>query len=251
MGAIVNIVTRSGTNQFHGSGYYFGRNDALNATDYFNNLNGQKKDVLRRNDFGYNIGGPIMKDKLFFFWSQEWNREKRGKLRSANVPTALEKTGDFSELRPGCENTPGLDTNGDGTKDQFYTSVPVDQRSPTGLLIAQIFPDPNTANPVNCNNWNVSLAAPIYWRQESVRGDYKIGKTWSLFGRFTQDHWSQPAPSTLGFWGDDRYPSVESNWIQPGYQATVKLTKLIGNSAVNDFQISYAANRITGTVAGD
>ena len=244
MGAIVNIVTRGGTNQFHGGAYYFGRNDILNATDFFNNLNGAKKDVLRRNDWGYNIGGPIVKDKLFFFFSEEWNRELRGKLRSANVPTAAEKTGDFSELRPPeCEHTPQI--NG-----ADVTAVPAGEFSNTGLLIAQLFPDPNTANPVNCNNWNVSLTAPIYWRQESVRADYKLGKTWSLFGRYTQDHWSQPAPSTLGFWGDDRYPSVESNWIQPGYQATVKLTKLLGSSAVNDFQISYAANRITVTVGG-
>jgi len=54
---------------------------------------------LRRNDYGYNLGGPVVKDKLFFFWSQEWNRELRGAARSANVPTALEKTGDFSQLR--------------------------------------------------------------------------------------------------------------------------------------------------------
>jgi hypothetical protein len=243
MGAIVNIVTRGGTNQFHGGAYYFGRNDILNATDFFNNLNGAKKDVLRRNDWGYNIGGPIVKDKLFFFWSEEWNRELRGKLRSANVPTALEKTGDFSQLRAGCENAPQI---GGVTQ----TAVPAGQFSNTGLLIAQLFPDPNTDNPVNCNNWNVSLTAPIFWRQESVRADYKLGKTWSILGRYTQDHWSQPAPSTLGFWGDDKYPSVESNWIQPGYQATVKLTKLLGTSAVNDFQVSYAANRITVTVGG-
>src|SRR6266436_4745310 len=107
MGAIINIVTKGGTNQFHGGAFYFGRNDVLNASDYFNNLNGIKKDVLRRNDWGYNVGGPIVRDKLFFFWSQEWNRELRGVARAANVPTVAEKAGDFSNLRPGgCENTP-------------------------------------------------------------------------------------------------------------------------------------------------
>src|SRR6266849_3635261 len=111
MGAVVNIVTRGGTNKFHGGAYYFGRNDILNATDFFNNLNGAKKDVLRRNDWGYNVGGPIMKDKLFFFFSEEWNRELRGKARAASVPTVLEKTGNFSEIRAGtarvgCENIP-------------------------------------------------------------------------------------------------------------------------------------------------
>ena len=244
MGAVINIVTKGGTNQFHGGLFYFGRNDALNATDFFNNLNGAKKDKLRRNDFGYNIGGPVVKDKLFFFWSQEWNRELRGKLRSANVPTVAEKGGDFSQLRTGCENTPMI-----GGEPQ--TSVPEGEFSNTGSLLVQLFPDPNTSSPVNCNNWNVSLAAPIYWRQENIRADYKLGKSWSIFGRYTQDHWSQPAPSTLGFWGDDRYPSVESNWLQPGYQATVKVTKLFGSTAVNDFQVSYAANRISVTVGGD
>ena len=64
-------------------------------------------------------------------------------------------------------------------------------------------------------------------------------------GRYTHDSWSQPFPSTLGFWGDDLYPSVESSWIQPGTQATIKVTRLFGSNTVNDFQFSYAANRIT------
>ncbi len=252
MGAIVNIITRGGTNKFHGGVYYFGRNDKLNATDYFNNLHGVPKDVLRRNDFGYNLGGPIVKDRLFFFWSQEWNRELRGKQRSANVPTAAEKAGDFSTLRvasdgSSCENAPTDPVSGN-----VLDSVPT--ISPAGEKIVQIFPDPNLSpsqvNPGDCANWAVSLTSPIYWRQESIRMDYRLGGGWSLFGRYTQDHWSQPYPSTLGFWGDDPYPSVESSWIQPGYQATIKLTKVFGSTAVNDFQISYAANRITADRAG-
>jgi hypothetical protein len=243
MGAIINIVTRGGTNEFHGGAYYFGRNDALNATDYFNNLNHAHKNKLRRNDWGYNIGGPIVKDKLFFFWSQEWNHEIRGALRSANVPTVLEKQGNFSQLRTGCENAPML--NG-----VTYTAVPAGQTSNFGAALVSMFPDPNQSNPVNCNNWVQSENAPIYWREENIRMDYKLGKTWSIFGRYTQDHWSQPFPSTLGFWGDDRYPSIETSWAQPGYQATVKLTKLIGASSVNDFQFSYAANRIIATRSG-
>ena len=126
------------------------------------------------------------------------------------------------------------------------SASPVGSISPTGQLLVNLFPDPNIANPSDCHhNWSQSLASPIYWREENIRGDYKLGKTWSLFGRYTQDHWNQPSPSTLGYWGDDNYPSVDPNWVQPGYQATVKLTKLIGNTAVNDFQISYASNRIT------
>jgi hypothetical protein len=243
MGAVINIVTRGGTNQFHGGAFYFGRNDALNATDYFNNLNHAAKNKLRRNDWGYNFGGPIVKDKLFFFWSQEWNHEIRGALRSANVPTVAEKQGDFSALRTGCENTPTIGG-------AAVTAVPAGQTSNFGSLLVSMFPDPNVSSPVNCQNWVQSENAPIYWREENIRVDYKLGKTWSIFGRYTQDHWSQPFPSTLGFWGDDRYPSIETSWSQPGYQATVKITKLIGSSAVNDFQVSYAANKINATRAG-
>ena len=249
-GAVINIITRGGTNQFHGGGYYFGRNDALNATDFFNSLNGIKKDKLRRNDFGYNVGGPIVKDKLFFFWSQEWNRELRGKARSATVPTAAEQTGDFTNQRT------DLDNNGnrcDPVPINPVTKLPlttVPTISPVGQLIVNILPTPNVANPVNCQNWAVSLTAPIYWREESVRGDYRIAPSWTLTGRFTQDHWSQPVPSTLGFWGDDKYPSVEGGWLQPGYQGMLKLTKVFGSSAVNDFQVSYSANRITVTRGG-
>ncbi|OLB21134.1 MAG: hypothetical protein AUH15_09880 [Acidobacteriales bacterium 13_2_20CM_55_8] len=244
MGAIVNIVTKGGTNQFHGGAFYFGRNDVLNATDYFNNLNGIKKDVLRRNDWGYDLGGPVVRDRLFFFWSEEWNRELRGKARAANVPTVAEKAGDFSNPRPAaCENAPTIGGS-------VVTAVPAGQSSPLGQLLVQMFPDPNISNPVNCKNWAESLTAPIFWRQENLRVDYKLGKTWSVFGRYTQDHWSQPYPSTLGFWGDDRYPSIETSWIQPGYQATIKLTKLLGSTAVNDFQISYAANRILAQRGG-
>jgi hypothetical protein len=250
MGAIVNIITRGGTNQFHGNAFYSGRNDVLNATDYFNTLQGASKDVLRRNDWGYTIGGPIKKDKLFFFWSEEWNRELRGKERDANVPTVAEKGGDFTNLRfdqngNPCENDP--------TAAGATAIVPANQRSAAGALLVQLFPDPNIPQaqvPSNCSNWAVSITAPIYWREENIRGDYKITNTLSVFARYTHDAWSQPFPSTLGFWGDDLYPSVESSWIQPGQQATVKLTKLLGTTAVNDFQVSYAANRITAARAG-
>jgi hypothetical protein len=247
MGAIVNIVTKGGTNQFHGGAFYFGRNDVLNATDYFNNLSGIPKDKLRRNDFGYDLGGPVVKDKLWFFWSQEWNRELRGAERHANVPTVEEKAGHFDPLNLRKDVNGNLCEAAPSQPD----SVLVDDPSPTGQLLVSLFPDPNIANPPDCqHNWSVSLTSPIYWREENVRIDYKLGKTWNIMGRYTQDHWNQPSPSTLGYWGDDNYPSVDPNWIQPGYQATVKLTKLLGNTAVNDFQVSYAANRITVSSGG-
>src|SRR5215472_14258119 len=91
-GAQINIVTKGGSNLYHGDVYYFGRNDALNAKNFFlGECAGQpgcNKQELRRNDFGYTFGGPIKKEKLFFFWSQEWNRQILGRVHHHGVPTA-------------------------------------------------------------------------------------------------------------------------------------------------------------------
>ena len=81
MGAIINLVTRSGSNQFHGGAFYFGRNDLLNATDYFNNLNAIPKDVLRRNDWGYTFGGDTRTVDVHIRWLREKIEEEPGSPR--------------------------------------------------------------------------------------------------------------------------------------------------------------------------
>src|SRR3569832_2003365 len=96
-GSVISIVTKRGSNQFHGSVFYSGRNDALSAVDYFTKQQGSAKVPLRRNDYGFTIGGPVKNDKLFIFVSEEWNKEKRGIPGQAScVPTAAERAGDFS-----------------------------------------------------------------------------------------------------------------------------------------------------------
>src|SRR5216683_1475449 len=106
-GGQINIVTKGGSNQYHGDVYYFGRNDKLNAKDFFllpvsscNSPNDPscRKNMLRRNDFGETLGGPIKKDKVYFFWSQEWNRERRGRVHRHWTPTPAEVGGNFSDL---------------------------------------------------------------------------------------------------------------------------------------------------------
>src|SRR6267154_1894650 len=98
-GGIVTLVTKPGTNTFHGSAYYFGRNDLLDAKDPILNANNpnSKKNTIRRHDFGFSVGGPVIKDKAFFFVSEEWNRLKTQVVRTAHVPTPLQRKGDFSD----------------------------------------------------------------------------------------------------------------------------------------------------------
>lgn len=249
-GAVINIVTRGGTNQFHGGIFYDGRNDALNANSFFNNLNGAKRPPLHRNDYGFNIGGPVIKNKLFFFESEEWNKEKRGIGRFAEVPTLAEKMGDFSNLRPGSDANGNLCDPAPKINGNPVTAIPAGQLSLGGQTTALTYPLPNITGAPNCINWGDNVSAPVPWREDNVRVDFKVTPTWSIMGRFTNDDWAQPFPSTLSYWGDDVYPSIEGSWKQPGRQATIKLTKLLGNTAVNDLQLSYAMNRISVAQSG-
>ena len=94
--AIVNLVSKSGTNKFHGSAFEFLRNAKLDATNYFTNATGRSKDKLQRNQFGGTFGGPIRRNRLFFFGNYEGTRERRGATLLGVVPTLAQRSGDFS-----------------------------------------------------------------------------------------------------------------------------------------------------------
>ncbi len=249
-GAIISIATRGGENKFHGSLFFFGRNDKLNASDFFANRVGGAKDKLRRNDFGGSLGGPIIKDRLFFFYSQEFNKEIRGQTRFGSVPTVAERRGDFSQPRfaPGGVRCSG-GAIGNGRPGSTTQIIPQADISPAGLAIVRLYPEPNIASPNDCNNWRQSTNSPIDFREENIRIDYKITENNRMFGRYTQDTWKNPAPIlfSAGLWGDDAFPGVESSWQQPSKQAAFKLSTTLGNSAVNEVQFSYSANRINIT----
>jgi hypothetical protein len=189
-GAQINIVTRGGTNDYHGSLFYSGRNAALDAKNYFLEKANQPKDALNRNDFGGTVGGRLIRDKLFFFASAESNIERRGSVRSAFVPTADERAGDFSGATiAGCSSpTPTDPLTGaafPGNK------IPADRLSPAGLVYLKLYPLPNTTpSGGSCNNWVTSLTTPINWRQENARVDYTINNSSRLMVRYTQVSWS-------------------------------------------------------------
>src|SRR5689334_1703672 len=125
-GTVVNVVTRSGTNQFHGSAYDFLRNDKLNANNFFNNEAGVKIAPVRWNNFGATIGGPIKKDRTFFFFDYEGTRSSVAHTNNAGVPSAKERTGDFGELcgyHGGTFDANGMCSSADGQIWDPYTSV--------------------------------------------------------------------------------------------------------------------------------
>jgi len=276
-GGIVSIVSKSGTNAFHGSVYYFGRNDVLDAKDPVLNFLDptSKKNAVRRNDFGGSIGGPIKKDKIFFFASEEWNREIRGVVRNAHVPTPLQRTGDFSDAATdpafttastdGCLLKGGLvDPDPTSAGGAFTASsstpgiidvIPSARLSQAGSTILNTYFLPTLApgqpNYGCGNNWAKTFSQPTYWREDSYRGDIKLSPTLSLMMKYTQDSWTF-GPSAVGNsgWGADAGASnIQEAWSQPSRLAVGRLSKVFGNTAVNDFQFSYSANRINITQA--
>ena len=265
-GAQINIVTRGGGNDFHGNAFYFGRNDALIAKNALLGPNDHKQ-LLRRNDFGYTIGGPIKKDKVFFFWSEEWNKEKRARVRSVQIPTLAERGGDYRDMM----QTPTFQ-GCDGTKGSLPNQIPTDpfngnaaftfngqtnvidpaRLSPAGVAYLSQFPTPTRSNPC-VNNWVTGVTIPVDWREENVRGDVNITKNTVLTLRYTQDSWDNTLHSDGegGLWGEQAFPAISDSWDQPGKVAIAKLSTTIGSSATNDFTFSWSANRINLSTGGD
>lgn len=255
-GAVINLITKGGTNQYHGAGFEFLRNDALNASDFFLNRAAQPKPVLRYNNFGFNFSGPVIvprfgeggksvwkgKNRAFFFWNEEWRREIRGLVPpiQAKVPTLAERIGDFSgPLTDALPHDPLTGLPFPGNK------IPANRLSPAGLAILKFFPPPNTPLS-NGVNFVQAPTEPVNTRQDSIRGDINISSKMNLMVRYINEYWIHNNAAG-NFWGDTGFPTISSDWNQPSNSFAVKLTNTISSSAVNEFQFSRAGNDILTT----
>jgi len=253
-GGQINIVTRGGTNQLSGSASYFRRDDSWNEPNYFLERAGLETEPLDRDDFGWTLGGAMVRDKLHFFVSQEYNSETRGIARGGFVPTAAERNGDFSGPRiPGCSPPVPVDPL---TGQPFPGNViPADRLSDAGLSFLRLYPLPNvTPGAGDCNNWVAAVSTPIDFRQDNLRFDWSVTDRSRLMVRFTQDDWDNGSPNggaENGLWGDDPFPAVDSNWDQPSHSFVVQLNQTIGSKAVNTVQYSFSGNQINITRGGD
>jgi hypothetical protein len=257
-GAVINLITKGGSNDFHGSLFEFFRNDKLNANDWFSNQAGIKRAPLRYNNFGGNFNGPIVKDRIFFFWSEEWRRERRGTgpLR-ALVPTAQERAGNFSGALTGNlpwdPTTCTLDSAGNrvfsaATCQRFPGNViPQSRLSPAGLALMNVFPLPNNADDPTGRrtgaNWISTPLQPVDTRQDLIRGDISITNRMNLMVRYINETWVH-GEAAGNFWGDTPFPTLSSDWEQPSRSFAVKLANTLSPSTVNEFQFSRSGNDI-------
>ncbi len=191
-GGVINMVTRSGTNKLHGSVYEFFRNDALDARNTFATV----KPPFRYNQFGASVGGPVIKDRTFFFGNWEEYRYRRSTPRIASFPTIGQRDGNFSDLfNANGTLIPIFDpasTQGSGAAAtrQVYPGniIPATQIDPVSKAINAFYPLPNrvpTDRFTNANNFLGTASEVQQMRQYTIKGDHKFTSNNSMFGRYS------------------------------------------------------------------
>jgi len=249
-GAVMLAVTKSGTNQFHGDAYDYVRNNVFDANNYFLNSAGQSIPPFRYNDFGYTIGGPFYipghyntsKSKTFFFWDQEWLRERSSSTIVAATPTAAMRTGDFSAVGPLTNPTnPStglpLAAPGGGPCVSGSQINPACINNNVSLLLQQDFPAPTASG---FYNYVSGAHSGQNWGEQIIRVDQNLSDKIKAFVRFVHDSWIENDPTVA--WSGDAFPTIYSQFNVPSRNFTAKLTTVINPSLLNEVTYNYNSN---------
>ena len=194
-GATINVISKSGSNEWHGSAYDFLRNDASDARNFFL----PNKQTLRQNQFGGSFGGKIIKDKLFFFSNYEGYRRAQERAFVNTVPTAESRRGDFTGVRDIFDPStlraaPG--TASGFTRDPFPgRTIPSNRFDPVMARMAQAYPLPTRAGIVN--NQTTSPKERQRWNQVDGRVDWNLNEKNNFFARYSQQNTVSTRPSTF------------------------------------------------------
>jgi len=268
-GAAINIITRGGGNDYHGSGFEFMRNDALDARNFFSPV----KAKLRFNNFGWNFNGPIKKDKFFFFVGQEYKyiRQDSAPVKRS-LPTRAERLGDFSFRLRGPDGVVGTADDGvlrDPTKPANTCVAPVfnpdgsiktaairtgcftGNMIPSGLLttdgkaIAAVFSAMEKlavaySDTPTANNSTFQQPNPFNYREDNVRLDYRFNDKHSIYGRYLHDHYDLIDP--YGTFITSPLPTIPTNRLRPGSSYQISYTWLINPALINEAKINATWN---------
>ena len=254
VGGQIQVVTKSGTNDFHGSGYWYGRRSEWNATSWLNNRDNLVTPKASRDDKGYTVGGPILKQKLFFFWSQEFqSRNDPAGERRARVPTALERAGDFSQSVDSSGNpypyirdyTTGLPCSATDTRGCFADGgvlgkIPASRLYSLGLNALKIFPTPNGSF-ANGENYTSQVPNESPRREDLLRVDYQVTDKWRVTGRYmnTKEELLQAYGTTWAGNGSDHLPTP-TLFLHPGKNWMVSTTGILSNTMSLEASIGSA-----------
>jgi hypothetical protein len=229
-GGVVNMITRGGSNDFHGTAFEFLRNDKLDANSWGNNRAGLRRVLFQRNQFGGNFSGPISKSRrLFFFGGYEGLRQGSPGTNISTVPTAAQRQGDFSGTRnPNGSLSAVFDpfsTRADGNgfiRDPFPNNrIPASMFDPVAVKVINLYPAPNTTgDPVtNARNFAAAGKTNTFNDRIDLRIDWARSERWTMFGRFTKAWQENVAPVYFGNGADTNFSDVN-----PRHQAVIGTT---------------------------
>src|SRR5690349_22621180 len=239
-GAVVNASIKSGTNQFHGTAFEFLRNDAFDARDFFASPTAPKP-LLRQNQFGGTLGGPILRNKLFFFGSFERTRTNSGDTQVLTVPSQAVKGGNFAG-QPVIYDPDTTTPSGSGfARTAFAGSViPTNRIDPVAAKLLALEPLPTRSG--NANNY---IANPINTdriNRIDVRGDDHISDIDQLFARYSYQPTDSvtPGPFPAPLIGSTNFQTANKHDIANG--AALGETHTFSPTVVNEFRLGY--NRV-------
>ena len=262
----IEIETKSGTTQFHGDLFYFGRNEFFNAYNYFDPHN-QPKPSYKRHDWGYTLGGPVYvpglynadKKKTFFFWSQEWRRQRNPHVFDLNVPSDAERGGNFTDLCPAPNPPPGTDPfadcpvqpamiNGVATPNpgQRFPGDTVTVDSNAAALLSLIPHSNSTLGGYQA--FNEAISEPENWREELLRIDHNFSEKLRGTFRYTHDSWQKIIPTTM--WVSASFPTIQSLEKAPGISMVARLNANPSPTWLNELVASYTSNSIFAANTG-
>ena len=205
-GTVVNMVMKSGTDKFHGSGWYFLQRAELNARDFFNPANVGPKPDSKRDQGGFSLGGPIIKNRTFFFVDFEKVASSSASSGVVTVPTLAERQGDFSAtatpiydpkqpLVP-CPSPPAAPGSMCRPTVQGGGMIPTGEQDPIGIAVLNLYPTPSNANEFNNYNYTTLSSAPDY--QFDIKIDHQINDRNRISGRYSRGWYNFTTPLTLG-----------------------------------------------------
>jgi hypothetical protein len=241
-GAVVNIVTRSGANAFHGTVFDFFRNGAMNARNFFS----VAQDSLKRNQFGGTFGGPILHDKLFFFGGYQGTRTRQmTNSITSFVPTQAMLNGDFSAYDgAACQSSGKLKQLVNPTTGAAYVNnqIPLSQFNSSALAIAKYLPV--ATNP--CGKLVYGIPQPQNEDQFIGRVDWTINNKQTMFSRYYLTHYTQP-----GFFNGNLLYTANPSLNDQAQSLVLGHTYTISSNLVNSLRANATRNFITRDSAKD
>jgi hypothetical protein len=267
VGGQLQVVTKSGSQNFHGSGYWYGRRSDWDANTYLNKRETPEipKSKTARNDSGYTFGGPIAfpgfnkeRKKLFFFWSQEFQRRSNpASVHQTRVPTALERRGDFSQSVD-SSGTPfpyirdfstGLPCSATDTRGCFQDGgvlgrIPANRLYAPGLAALSIFPQTNFSGGSGLNFTSQDPDSPKR-REDLLRMDFQATDTWRVTGRYMNNREDilQAYGTTWAGNGSDQLPTP-TLFVHPGSNYMLSATGTLNSSTSLELSWGRAANSL-------